>query len=47
MWSPAYRHVYKRIQPGPCLELGDSYLKWYDIRPPEAPIPGVDQAERP
>jgi hypothetical protein len=37
--TPAYRHIYKRIQPGPCLELGDSSLKWYDIAPPEAPVP--------
>ena len=34
-----YRHIYKRIQSAPCLELGETTLKWYDLAPAEAPIP--------
>jgi hypothetical protein len=37
--TPGYRHVYKRIQSAPCLELGETTLKWYDLAPAEAPVP--------
>ena len=37
--SAGYRHVYKRIQPAPCLEAGETMLKWYDLAPAEAPVP--------
>jgi hypothetical protein len=37
--TPGYRHIYKRIQPAPCLALEDVVLKWYDIAPAEAPVP--------
>jgi hypothetical protein len=37
--SAGYRHVYKRIQPAPCLEAGDAMLKWYDLATPEEPVP--------
>ncbi len=37
--APDYRHVYKRIQSGPCLELGETTLKWYDLASAEAPVP--------
>ena len=34
--APGYRHVYKRIQSAPCLELGETTLKWYDLAPAES-----------
>ena len=38
--SAGYRHVYKRIQPAPCLEAGEALLKWYDLARAESPVPG-------
>ncbi len=37
--TPGYRHIYKRIQSAPCVEVGDTTLKWYDLAPADAPIP--------
>lgn len=37
--TPAdYRHYPKQIAPGPDLVLSDAYLKWYDVRKPDAVI---------
>ncbi|HJQ00459.1 MAG TPA: hypothetical protein VJ851_02560 [Jatrophihabitans sp.] len=40
-----YRHDEKLITPGPGLALPGSYLKWYDVRLPEAEIPAELAAE--
>ena len=34
-----YRHRSKVASPEPSIMLGDAILKWYDIAPPEAPVP--------
>jgi hypothetical protein len=34
-----YRHRSKVATPQPSIMLGDAILKWYDIAPPEAPVP--------
>ncbi len=34
-----YQHITKLIQPGTSLELGETTLKWYDIAPPDQPVP--------
>jgi hypothetical protein len=36
---PDYRHTSKLVRPEASLTLGDAVLKWYDIAPPEAPVP--------
>jgi hypothetical protein len=37
--DPAYRHAAKHAQPATCLGLGEAVLKWYDIAPPDDPVP--------
>ena len=39
-----YRHLTKAITPAPCIELGESSLKWYDIAPADEPVPGPIRA---
>jgi hypothetical protein len=34
-----YQHASKLIRPAPPITIGDVELKWYDIAPPEEPIP--------
>jgi hypothetical protein len=42
-----YEHVTKRIAPGPPIALEGTMLKWYDIAPATAPIPGeLDELAR-
>ena len=46
--SSDYRHITKAITPGTVLELGGfATLKWYDIAPPDAPVPAeIDELAR-
>jgi hypothetical protein len=37
---PDYRHVEKHIRASESLMLDDALLKWYDIAPPDARVPG-------
>ena len=37
--DPAYRHAEKLIRPGRYVTVGEAALKWYEIAPPEAPVP--------
>jgi hypothetical protein len=37
--DPAYHHAPKVATPQPSIMLGDAILKWYDIAPPETPVP--------
>ena len=39
-----YRHLTKEIASATPIELGDSVLKWYDIAPGDAPVPGPIRA---
>ena len=39
--APEYRHVEKRITPGPGVDLPGARLKWYDIARAEAPVPAA------
>jgi hypothetical protein len=34
-----YRHALKLVTPAPTVALGDAVVKWYDIAPPEEPVP--------
>jgi hypothetical protein len=34
-----YVHATKAIRPGTAIALGDTVLKWYDIAPPDEPVP--------
>ena len=34
-----YRHALKLVSTGPTVALGDAVLKWYDIAPPDDPVP--------
>ncbi|MBS0659455.1 MAG: hypothetical protein JSR82_14535 [Verrucomicrobia bacterium] len=43
--APAYRHRDKQVIPGPLLRLPQACLKWYDLAPAEAPVPGEIQAQ--
>ena len=42
--SPGYRHVSKLALPGPRLTVEGAVLKWYDIAPPDEPVPGAIRA---
>ena len=46
--SSDYHHITKAITPGTVLELGGfATLKWYDIAPPDAPVPAeIDELAR-
>jgi len=45
--QPEYRHYDKVITPAEGIDLGNTYLKWYDINVPEAPIdPALQQEAR-
>jgi hypothetical protein len=45
--QPEYQHYDKVIVPGAGVDLGSTYLKWYDIYVPEAPInPALGQEAR-
>jgi len=35
----AYRHVAKHARPASSSGLGDALLKWYDVAPPDDPVP--------
>src|SRR5262245_22231054 len=37
--EPGHRHDYKVAEPQPSLMLKDAILKWYDIAPPDEPVP--------
>ena len=37
--APGYEHVAKRVEPGPSISVADALLKWYDVAPPDAPVP--------
>ena len=39
-----YRHLTKEIAHAPGIELGGSSFKWYDIAPPDEPVPGPIRA---
>jgi hypothetical protein len=36
---PDYRHVTKQVDARPSVALADAVLKWYDLAPPDAPVP--------
>ena len=36
---PDYEHYSKHVHPAPSIALPDAVLKWYDIAPPDAPVP--------
>ncbi len=36
---PDYVHASKVVRPGSILAVGDTFLKWYEIAPAEAPVP--------
>src|SRR5207302_1780463 len=40
-----YRHITKLISPADGLALPNAYLKWYEVRRPEAEIPAGAQAD--
>ena len=40
-----YQHITKLITPADGLALPDAYLKWYEVRRPEAEIPAELQAD--
>jgi hypothetical protein len=37
---PDYRHFEKHVRASESLMLDDAFLKWYDVAPPDAPVPG-------
>ena len=37
--DPAYRHAPKHARPAPSIVLGEAVLKWYDVAPPDDPVP--------
>lgn len=37
--APEYVHVSKHAAPGPSIVIADAILKWYDIAPPDGPVP--------
>ena len=40
----AYRHVAKHARTASSIGLGDALLKWYDVAPPDDPVPPEVQA---
>ena len=42
--DPAYRHAPKHALPAPSIGLGEAVLKWYDIAPPDDPVPAEVRA---
>jgi hypothetical protein len=37
--APEYEHATKLVEPGPSIAVGGGVLKWYDIAPPDEPVP--------
>jgi hypothetical protein len=37
--DPSRRHEYRIAEPQPSLMLKDAILKWYDVAPPDEPVP--------
>lgn len=38
--TPDYRHVEKQVRAAESLMLDDAFLKWYDVAPAQALVPG-------
>jgi hypothetical protein len=37
--AAGYEHVAKRVEPGPSISVAGAVLKWYDVAPPDDPVP--------
>lgn len=37
--APGYRHVAKQVRSGDPIELSRAILKWYEVHPPDRPVP--------
>jgi hypothetical protein len=37
--APDYEHVPKHVRSGPSIAIAEGVLKWYEIAPPDAPVP--------